>query len=512
MTEQVYLGLWALVIACLGVAALLVILEIGHLPFMAENIQVDGYDTALSVKWMGEYGMFGNIPSFPAPYALFGNWPVLFALLGSLLNVIVNDASLSTLLLYWAIELTIAFLLWTRFLKNCDMPVKAAFIILFLFNIVFGNIFPFGYRKRQQLAILIGLLMFLTERLPLEILFGFGALLAQPFTGALLIILKAAHRLEKKNLVAAGALAIPIILAYPFYSNLLGFSQLQPEYSGCLFVTQSSYPIEQALFLLAAVLFYLHNRKKFGFLEAASLGMALFYFAALALFLLIKDFAPLDLTETFLQLVSFPCDSNFFNVAAVGIMLSVSLKNARIPKTAIAIILILAINTLFIASSAFLGVINTPAGGILHVLEADNITMVKGMELDVMYYGNSIRFKPAMTLFGLQGYALLEGKNLTFVDEFNMPPQLSKGGTNIPMAQLPEALYNHDFASCREMAGRMRSAGVQALIYGLDKDVTLPPDFNLGIFLDAPSLSECGLEMMSNSTSPTSIDVVYKIR
>ncbi|NYZ73982.1 hypothetical protein H0O00_02480 [Candidatus Micrarchaeota archaeon] len=513
LSGHLYNGIWALFCISILLAAFLILVHINQLFFIIENFQADSYDTILSIKWMSEYGMFGNVPYFSDPYSLFGNWPVLFAFLGSVLNAVLNDASVSAAVLYWLTDIAIAFLIWTRFLKRCTLEVKAAFLALFLMDVLLGNIFPLGFRKRQQLAILMGLLMFLMKNIWAELLFALAALLAQPFAGGLLIALNAVCKADRRDFMPIAALIVPLIMAYPFYSNLLGLGSAMPQYSGCAQITQMSYPTFEVLFILAVLLFYLSNKGRCGLLEYASLGICCIYPALLISFLLFKDIAPSGLLGSFLTLTSTACPENFFNVAAVGMLLSVSLKNMRLPKASISLILLLAVSSLVLASFALFGLVDDPAFApdVFHTLESTNMTKLKSMELLAMDYSGELHIKPLMTLFAWQGHSILHPDNLTFVDEFNMPPQLSKGESNIPMAALPQAIYDNDIPACSAMSAELRERGVQALVYHICTDMTTPSDYQPENFLDPDRMESCGLTILLNKSSSKSVLVIYRL-
>jgi hypothetical protein len=222
----------------------------------------------------------------------------------------------------------------------------------------------------------------------------------------------------------------------------------------------------------------------------------------------------LALTEAFLQLTSIPCAENFFNVVGVGLLLSVYLKKAEVPKATIFLFLMISIHSMLIASFAVFGMVSAPpfCPGLFQDIETNNITVVKSMELLMIEYGGNLHFKPVMPLFGWQGYALLHEKDMTFLHEFNMPPQLSKGKSNVPMAYLPERIYSGDIAGCRAAVSEMRAEGVQALAYALDRDISLPSDFDDSMFTDSGRLGQCDILLLSNYSTPTATAVVYKIQ
>src|SRR5271157_4913398 len=189
-------GLWALLFCMLGLVVFLILINLQNLPLMVENFMWDSYDTTLSVKFLREYGIFGNIPLFSGPYTLFGNFPLLYAMLGSLLDTLLNNPPFSVAILYWLIEIVIAILVWFVFLKNSDWKVRTLFVLVMLVDDPFGNLFPVGDRKRQQLAILLGMALFLVQNPLLEGAIAFLTLLAQPLVGVAMIILKAADSIE----------------------------------------------------------------------------------------------------------------------------------------------------------------------------------------------------------------------------------------------------------------------------------------------------------------------------
>jgi len=511
--DSAYDGLFAFFLVSLGILALLILLNLGSLPWLVENFQADSFDTILTVKWFREYGLFGNIPFFSDDYALFGNFPVLYGALGSIIDLVLNNPSLSTAVLYWIIDIALAFLLWTKFLKNCDWKVKTLFVAFFLFNIVFGNLFPLGYRKRQQLAILIGMLSFLTESLPLQGVISFAALLAQPFSGALMILLRMAAWLEKKKLLNAALLLIPFLLAYPFYAHSFSVSQLEPRMSGCSFITQNPYPGMIALFLLVVAIFHIWNRKKIGFIEFASLGVAFALPAFIIVFMLLRLFAPFSLIQSFLFLTSFPCYDNLFNVAAAGVILSIHMKKAEMPRPAMLLLLLMTIISIALTASFLIDENREPLyAGFFDMLNSNSLSHVKTMDFFVIEHSDGIHFMPIWSVFGVQGYALYHNLNVTFVDEYNMPPQLSKGKSNLPMAALPPAIYAQDSDGCRNATASLRSDGVEGLVYVFNEGLLLPADFRKDRFLDDVFLHQCGLSVVSDyPLSSNSQVVIYKL-
>ncbi len=500
LMDSSYDGLWALFLIIILSTAGLMLLKITSLPSLAENFQADSYDTTLSIRLLSEYGPFANIPLYPGPYSLFGNFPLLFAFLGSAINLVIGDVSLSATLLYWMTEIGIAALLWFGVLKTGDWRIRTAFVILFLVNISFGNLFPLGFRKRQQLAILIGLCMFLSRNRYLNGALAFAAMSAQPITGAAIIFLKGADLLQGRDYPALAILAVALALSLPFYSGLLSSTQLEPAMSGCGIMTLQNAAGITMLLSLAFLLFFISNRGRIDALSASSAALALFYPLALISYVLIKDIAPLAMARGFLLVFSTPCNESVLEVSALGIAVLAGMRGFQMPRATIAMIIVASIISLsLLATFLVAGQSMKPnADGILSLLDKENASRIKTMELVMTNHSGRLDSMPLFPFFWLQSYTMLNGGNVTFVDEYNLPPQLSKGGSNVPMSRIPLAIYDSDTDACRAAVGEIKSSGVQVLLYLVDFDFTASPE--RGRFRNETVLDECGLKIISADT------------
>lgn len=516
LNETLMLGLWALFLASAAALALLTILSLPRLPYLVENFHADSYDTILSVQLFHGHGPFADAPYFTRPHTLFGNFPLLFAFLASLIMFATSDASLSVTLLYWVVELAIAALLWTTVLRKCDWKVKLLFVAFFLCNIAFGNLFPLGYRKRQQLAILVGLGMFLAAHPAIRAVLGFLAVLAQPFTGAAIVVLKAADSLWKKDWRTAALLIIAAALAYPFYSGLLSSTSLEPAMPGCGLLTFRQFnPMYLAVLPAAFLLFFAHNRRMLDGLSIAALAMAVFTPLAFISFITIKDVLPYGIVRPFLYLASMPCPESLLNVAALAMAVLVGLRGFALRNSTIAILLIVSLLSMDLLIPFLLPgqavTTDVKYDTFIAAVQEAGISSLKTHEAVVSYYSGAYRFTPVFTLFPAQGYCILKGCGLTFVDEVNLPPQMSRGGANLPMADIPESIFSGDSETCRSSVAELRSAGVEALVYLVDFDFTVPDGTDAGAFTDQATLSSCGLELMANTTSDGHLSVIYKV-
>ena len=520
LSEHIYNGIWAFFLLSLAATCLILLLRLPELPALVEDFQGDSYDTILSVKWFGEYGPLGDVPGFSGSYSLFGNFPLLYAFLGSLVNLAVRDASLSAAMVYWATDIAIALLLWGKVLARYDWRVRAAVICLFLFDMMIGNFFPLGYRKRQQLAILIGLLMFLVRHPAVLGILSFAALLAQPFAGACVIALRLARQIEEKEYLHTLPILLSFLFAYPFYSSLLAASSAEPELLGCGAITQHGYIPYNLVLIAPFAIILLANRKKAGLMEAATLALLLSYLAAFSGFMILKDALPPSLSGRLLYYASMPCIENPINAGILGIALVLFIRGMQVPRSAVALMLLLAIINLAPFASYLLQTgtaeLHSRLALTLDSIGEHGISRVKTLEVAFITHGGGIRPTPIWTFFPLQGYAMLNGYNLTFVDEYNMPPQLSKGGTNVPAARLPGEIFDRDMEGCRAEVARLKDGGVEGLLYMIDYDITNSRQFIEGrpieaAFLDEGFLEGCGLSLAASQEQEMSVLLLYKI-
>lgn len=508
--KHLYSGLWTFYFFIVILSVLIILLKFDMILFIAEHFQIDSYDYILSIQWYKEYGPTGNIPFFSDEYTLYGNWPLLYAFLGSLIDHVLNDASLSMTVLYWIIEIIMAFLLYTKFLKTLDTKTKLLITLFFLVSVCFGTYFPLGFRRRQQLAILFGMLMFLTDKILPQLVLTFLAFMAQPFVAVGLVALKAGEFLDKKKIKYIILFAISILLTYPFYSHLFELKDLEPSFSGCGYINQKAYVQFVFLLLLAAILFYLHNIKEFGFFELASLALFASYPVVLILFIFVSSIAPLWFMDPFFNFFSIPCYDNLFNVAALGMVVTVYLKKVRVPETTKAIILLLAILSLVFLSSIISNemILKDNLEEFFLILEQNNLHNIKTFEILVTEYSGVVHFKPVWPMFGHQGYSLLYNKNVTFVEQYNMPPQLSKGSSNIYLADFPSAIFEEDFDRCKLDVQKMKEANIDGFIILYDASSS-SVDYN--IFSDEETLNKCGIRAVDISKAKDAHVVIYAI-
>ncbi|MCI0503080.1 hypothetical protein L0Y65_00040 [Candidatus Micrarchaeota archaeon] len=514
LIDMAYSGLWALFLFIVAAAALLILMKAGKLPSLVENFQADSYDTMLSVKLFFEHGPFGNAPVFGMPYSLFGNFPLLYAMLASILNLIINDVSMSTTLLYWATELGIAALLWGGIMKKCDWRVRAAFVALFLVNMAFGNIFPLGFRKRQQLAVLLGLAMFYYENRILSAALAFAAVLAQPFTGAALIFLKGADSLGKRDYEAVALLVVAAALSYPFYAGLISASSLEPAMSGCGVLTYQKMAGLGFLLTLAFISFIITNRSRLDALSGASAALALYYPAALSVYLLLKDAIPMEAAARFLFLASMPCNESILQVSAIGIAVLVGLRGFQTSRLTVSLIIVATVISMsFLATYLIVEQSMKPTyENALSILRGLDVSRVKTLEVIFTDYSGQTGSVPAFTFFPMQSYAILNGYDMEFVDEYSLPPQLSRGGSNVPMSRLPLEIYMGDTDACKSDAAELKAAGAQALFFIIDFDLTSRDGAQQERFDNQSLLQSCGLAKASGSVLPDgSVIILYKV-
>lgn len=513
ITDILCNGLWAFFLCMLAIAAVVIVLKVDRLPYLVENFHADAYDTILSVKYFRDYGPFGNVPYAAGPYSLFGNFPILFAALGAAIDLVLDNPSLSASVLYWLTDIAIFILLWTKFLKHCDWKIRLLMSVFLVANIVFGNLFPLGFRKRQSLAILLGMGMFLTENTILGGAIAFLTLLAQPFTGAAMTALKIAEFAEKKRLRDIILMGIPFVFAYPFYANLLPYSPLEPQMLGCGYVTPPNL-LFFATVALACLAFFVMNREKAGLVGLVSAALLLARPMVTFVFLSIKDILQPDMMERFLSMVTLSCPETFAAVAAFGMILTIYRRKAELPKAAMVLILLFAIYEISYITGIMLA--ETSVGpaydAIASILEDADLHTLKTLEVLPLEYSGGVHYKPMMTLFSLQAYCRLHGSNITFLDEFDMPPQLSKGRSNIPMAALPQAIYDKDLERCRNLTGELKSDGVDGLLYVLSADQIYKNSSGQETFSNRSFLDGCGIVEMLNVSNLSTAMVLYRIR
>jgi len=519
ITDALYEGLWALFFCTLAMAGLFVIYTLT--PFsplgfnhLSENFGADVYDTAASVMVFRDYGLFGNAPLYSSAYSIFGNFPPLFAIIAGSLDMILRDPFLSMNIIYWATELAIIYLLWTRFLKHCEWKTKLLFIILFLVDIVFGNLFPFGYRRRQQLAILGTLLLFLAESRLIQLALAFLILLAQPVVGVGAIFLKAAGCFDKKRakdaVWDAALFIVPAILAYPFYAGLLHAASLEPDVPTALFMTVRVFIFPELLLAAGLSLIFFSWRKDLRIMEIASFAIMISCFLPLVMFVVLKDFFPADLVGAFIRLSSSLNYEILLNVVLCGFAASILSRKCEVPRSAISILLILSIVNLgLLPVLCFSGDTSRQSSQMLDMLEKDGISHVKTLRFDIYQYSGGVHFLPLWSFFWLQSYSMLHERDMAFVDEFNLPPTLSKGESNTLVAGLPESIYYADMDGCRNAVGRLRSHGVEAIIYGYLLDPSAPADLPMDALENRSFLDSCGIKTISGAGNGT---IIYDIR
>lgn len=512
-------GAWALFLCLLAMAAILAAFRTGDLLYLVENFQGDGYDTILSVQAFRSFGPLGIIPWFTGPHHLLGNFPLLFPIIASAMDLALNNASASTAVLYWLTDIAIAALLWTRFLRHCNWKIRLLFCVFFTVNIFFGNIFPLGFRKRQGLAMLAGMCMFLTDRAILSAAFSFLALLAQPFTGAALLVLRFADAAERKPLRSwlpgdFALLALPVILACLFYTGLFQTLSEAPWLAAYSSMTQLHYIPILGISALAFLALWAGNRREPGLLPLASLAMLIATPAMLAAFLLLKDALPAAVASAFHSAASSFGSEIMLNVAACGFVVSLWRRKAEPSGILTSIALLASIVSLSILCYYLYAEITVvPAHeAVLQALQGANITVLKTMELSPLEYSGSVHFRPLWPLFTLQGYAILHGSNITFLDEVNLPPQLSTGESNLLVSMLPQAIYDSDTAECRTLVSGLGMRGVQGVLYTFDEDITTMRLPWREHFTDEGFLGQCGAEIVSYGGDAGAFMILYRIR
>jgi hypothetical protein len=241
--------------------------------------------------------------------------------------------------------------------------------------------------------------------------------------------------------------------------------------------------------------------------------MVLIYPIGLILFFAIKDIAPEWLINPYLMIVS-TCFAGLFNIAAFGMMLMVFSRKAELPKITVILLLLLCIFNLWIEGSILYkpAPVSDSNAYLLDKLDDLGISRIKTSSMYPIEYSGAIHFKPQFTVFQLQGYALLHGRDISFVDEFDLPPDLSKGKTNIPTAALPQAIYDGDTAGCRQLVGELDGSGVQGILYVIGRDLTTSRHGWEGKFTDVGSLESCGIHLAYNSTDGSNLMLLYDLR
>jgi hypothetical protein len=512
-------GLWVLFFCLLAAAAVLAATKAGHLFYLVENFNVDSYDTILSVQAFHSFGPLADIPWFTVPDRLFGNFPILFPFLGSVIDMAFNNASTSTTILYWATDITIAALLWTRFLKHCDWKTRLLFCVFFTVDMFIGNLFPLGFRKRQALAILAGMGMFLADRAALSGAFAFLALLAQPFTGAALLLMKAADMAGRKPLRSWSAgdialLLVPLLCAYPFYAGLVQSVFQAPSLSVLSPMTESfSLPFEiLGIFVFAAL--WIGNGRKYEPMRLLAFVMLFIMLALPVVLILFRDALPEGIASALHSVASSIVPDIQFNVIALGLVVGLWRDKALPSMMSVAIVILVSVLSLsMLVNYLFAETTVVPEHeAAFRALANANITILKTLELTPVEYSGAVHLVPFCPLFNLQGYGILHGWNITFLGETDLPPPLSRGGSNVLSAELPQAIYDRNSTECRELVSGLEAYGVQGLQYTFSQDITMRGISWRGHFTDQAFLGQCGVELLTDSNDDESLMVLYRIK
>jgi len=523
-------GLWALFFLALAVSLLFLVIRIDRLPMMLLYYCADGFDTFLSIKITKDIGIWGVIPYFDMPVSLFGYAPVLFGLLGAGLDYLLRDAALSMFVLYALTDACIFLLLYFRFFRKQPLHMKLLLCSFFVFNMMFENLFPFGQRMRQQLAILLGLLLFLQENPIATFALSLLAMLAQPFTGFLMSLSYVIHVVEKTSIPSflkrnAGTI-IPVLLAVlaaiPFYQGLVSGFFGAPHYYSCNNLSTLLLPsIFYWPFCLFCLLFMYDNRRLLGASEAFAILLIFFVPAAFVFLDITKDFLPFPVFDFVLRLMSITCPYVFLNVGAFLLLASLGYKKYKLGQLPITLLLLisllnLSVSSIYLAYELPLQRVALYQDGV-SFLEANDIHNVKTLEADAFDQGGKIFLAPRNPRFSLQGYSIMKGANLHFVDEMNLPPEMSRGRTNILTVGLLTAILQKN-ESCSEMTGALRDADVDAIAYEITPSVLISPERHsqvIAAFKDTDFLDRCSLELIEQEEPgllTNQYQIVYKIK
>ncbi|MEM4335589.1 MAG: hypothetical protein QXY61_01160 [Candidatus Anstonellales archaeon] len=265
---------------------------------------VDLPDTAASIKVFSEYGFFGKVPYFlDGEYYLFGSIPPFTAVLGSIVNVIVNDYILSAALLSLTANVALFYILNFVILKNQPTFYKVALSIFLLADYVLGTLFPFGWRIRQTWAIVFALLAYIkSDSKPLLFIFSFLSFISQTLVGSIFFfLLSFKFLLERDDIKKILTLLLSLMLSLLFVWKLITLSPLPPKYIGCS-NDSTAFIFYYFIFFLLFLPFYIII-KKANLYE--KLGMLLFSFPALSWFL--YNYSS-DLWYTFFSAIPFSFD------------------------------------------------------------------------------------------------------------------------------------------------------------------------------------------------------------
>lgn len=526
-------GLWALFAVSLFMTLSLALLKINNLPLTGVYYAFDGFDTVLTIKIAKDIGIFDSIPYFDINVSLFGYMPILFPLLGSLIDQVLNDPPLSMLVLYTIIEASIFLLFYKYFLEKQPIHIKILFGSFFLFNLMFASVFPLGQRRRQQLALLMGMLLFLNKNRILISLLSFLSILAQPFTGFLMVISYLIHSTEKRfgsiKLLLKGKsdLIFPALLgcllAIPFYHGLITGIFAEPDYYMCNNFSQSLFPsFDVLLFSLFAIIFLYDNRNKLGASEVFSSVLIFYLPAGLLILLLFKDILPFFLFGALVKTFSITCPSVFINVGAFSLMAAVFLKKFKIRPIPVLLILLLTIYNIghlyVYLTIVDLSYVITSYQEWASLFYDHGIYNIKTITSTVFEHSGNLYLMPIGNFLRLQGYNIFTNGELHFVDEVNLPPEMSRGEINIANVQAMNSILQKNH-SCSDYVEELRQNGVEGLSYRFQSSAFLPDERYydaVDAFNDTVFLNNCSLDIVKfDATGDYLIGssyVIYKIR
>jgi hypothetical protein len=485
----------------------------------------------LTIKVAKDVGILTPIPYYDTGLPLFGYMPILFAILGAAVDVVFNDPPLSMFILYALVDGLIFLVIYKHFMKAQPFHIKLLFCTFFVCNLMFANLFPLGQRRRQPLALLLGMFLFLNKNRILTFLLTFLSLLAQPFVGFLMVVTYLIHSTEKEFksiselLKRKSDMIIAVfgacLLAIPFYQGLIIKFFDEPHYYSCNNFSTLISPdaFDHLLFYLFIAFLLYDNREKLGISEVFSTVLIFSIFITSNFLSLVGDFFPFFIFNLFLRIFSMTCPANLLVVGFFSLIVSISLKGFKIKQ--LPLFFILVITMLYLLSTV--GYLIQPQSTIeyyhdsVSTLKDNGIYNIKTMIFDVYKHSDIFYLAPRSTFLRLHGYSILADENLHFVDETSLPPEMSKGGTNIVNLNLATSILYKNL-SCSDLVEDLRDSGVDGIAYymsplkGLQEEEYLEA---LTTFNDTKFLGNCSLDVIyfdNNYSAMERTYVVYKIR
>lgn len=238
----------------------------------------DAPDTALSVKVVSEHGLTGKVPELQGgAYYFLGSVPPLYAVIGGMLNWIVNDPVASCIILNLAISIAIMALILDRH-KEADIRLKIILFFAIMVNAAAGDALPLVIRARSLLAALFFMLLLYLDRkgrsnAKTDFVLMLGCFASQPIIGifgsAILIWRNLIRGEDKKRIIAIFcAFGLSAVLQYK-----LIFSHFEkPDIiGGSVFSLQDGGVLIPLILGLAAFLISLKNSEKKEALAALAL-------------------------------------------------------------------------------------------------------------------------------------------------------------------------------------------------------------------------------------------------